>query len=108
MGSYFAESLLLTETGAGTGAIQIAGTDSDHQLPFFVTTCDYTLIGEELYAASAYLSREPVLVGTLRGQDFGKACIMAVLIVGTGLATLGIVFQSESVNYVLDLFKDFK
>ena len=33
MGSYFAESLLLTETGASTGAIQIAGTDSDHQLP---------------------------------------------------------------------------
>jgi hypothetical protein len=32
MGSYFAEALLLTETGASTGAIQIAGTDSDHQL----------------------------------------------------------------------------
>jgi len=108
MGSYFAESLLLTETGAGTGAIQIAGTDSDHQLPFFVTTCDYTLIGEELYAASAYLSREPVLVGTLRGQDFGKALIMTALILGTALATLGVVLQSDAVNYVLDLFKDFK
>jgi hypothetical protein len=108
MGSYFAESLLLTETGAGTGAIQIAGTDSDHQLPFFVTTCDYTLIGEELYAASAYLSREPVLVGTLRGQDFGKAFIMAVLVFGTVLATLGVAVQADAVNYVLDLFKDFK
>lgn len=108
MGSYFAESLLLTETGAGTGAIQIAGTDSDHQLPFFVTTCDYTLIGEELYAASAYLSREPVLVGTLRGQDFGKALIMAVLVLGTALATFGVIVQTDAVNYVLDLFKDFK
>ena len=108
MGSYFAESLLLTETGAGTGAIQIAGTDSDHQLPFFVTTCDYTLIGEELYAASAYLSREPVLVGTLRGQDIGKAFIMAVLILGTTLATFGVMIQTDAVNYVLDLFKDFK
>jgi hypothetical protein len=108
MGSYFAESLLLTETGASTGAIQIAGTDSDHQLPFFVTTCDYTLIGEELYAASAYLSREPVLVGTLRGQDIGKAIIMAALILGTTLATFGVVVQSDAVNYVLDLFKDFK
>jgi hypothetical protein len=108
MGSYFAESLLLTETGAGTGAIQIAGTDSDHQLPFFVTTCDYTLIGEELYAASAYLSREPVLVGTLRGQDFGKAFIMSVLVLGTGLATVGVIFQTEVFNYVLDLFRDFK
>ena len=108
MGSYFAESLLLTETGASTGAIQIAGTDSDHQLPFFVTTCDYTLIGEELYAASAYLSREPVLVGTLRGQDFGKGFIMSVLVLGTAFATIGVVVDSAIFNYVLDLFKDFK
>jgi uncharacterized protein DUF6754 len=108
MGSYFAESLLLTETGASTGAIQIAGTDSDHQLPFFVTTCDYTLIGEELYAASAYLSREPVLVGTLRGQDFGKAFIMSVLILGTVLATIGVIAGTENFDYVLDFFKDFK
>jgi hypothetical protein len=108
MGSYFAESLLLTETGASTGAIQIAGTDSDHQLPFFVTTCDYTLIGEELYAASAYLSREPVLVGTLRGQDVGKALIMVALVLGTTLATFGVIVQADAVNYVLDLFKDYK
>ena len=66
------------------------------------------MIGEELYAASAYLSREPVLVGTLRGQDFGKAFIMAVLVFGTALATLGVVMQTEMVHYALDLFKDFK
>ncbi|MEK7871355.1 MAG: DUF6754 domain-containing protein, partial [Nitrospirota bacterium] len=108
MGSYFAESLLLTETGASTGAIQIAGTDSDHQLPFFVTTCDYTLIGEELFAASAYLSREPILVGTLLGQDFGKAVIMSVLVIGTALATLGTVVHTDMFGYFLDLIKDFK
>ena len=85
MGSYYAESLLLTETGASTGAIQIAGTDSDHQMPFFVTTCDYTLIGEELYAASAYLSREPIQVGTLRGQDLAKVVILGALTLGTVL-----------------------
>lgn len=108
MGSYFAESLLLTETGASTGAIQIAGTDSDHQLPFFVTTCDYTLIGEELYAASAYLSREPVQVGTLRGQDIGKGFILAVLAVGTLLATAGVLFGTDAPAYLLDVFKDLK
>jgi hypothetical protein len=108
MGSYFAESLLLTETGASTGAIQIAGTDSDHQLPFFVTTCDYTLIGEELYAASAYLSREPVQVGTLRGQDMGKGFILAVLALGTLLATVGVLFGTDLPLIILDLFKDLK
>ena len=108
MGHYFAESLLLTETGASTGAIQIAGTDADHQLPFFVTTCDYTLIGEELYAASAYLSREPVQIGTLRGQDIGKAVILSVLAVGTVLATIGVVTGAQWPQIFLDLFRDLK
>ena len=108
MGSYFAEALLLTETGASTGAIQIAGTDSDHQLPFFVTTCDYTLIGEELYAASAYLSKEPIQVGTLRGQDLGKAFILGVIGVGTLLATLAVVTGATWPQLLLDLFKDLK
>lgn len=82
MGYFKAESLILAETGAATGAIQIAGTDCDDQLPFFITACDYTLIGEELYAASAYLAHEPVLLGTLKGQDFGKAMILLSLIIG--------------------------
>ncbi|HEU5408218.1 MAG TPA: DUF6754 domain-containing protein [Nitrospira sp.] len=108
MGHYFAESLLLTETGASTGAIQIAGTDADHQLPFFVTTCDYTLIGEELYAASAYLSREPVQIGTLRGQDMGKAVILSMLAVGTVVATIGVVTGAQWPQIILDLFRDLK
>lgn len=108
MGHYFAESLLLTETGASTGAIQIAGTDADHQLPFFVTTCDYTLIGEELYAASAYLSKEPVQVGTLRGQDIGKAVVLGAIAVGTVLATVAAVTGAQWPQIVLDLFRDLK
>lgn len=108
MGHYFAESLLLTETGASTGAIQIAGTDADHQLPFFVTTCDYTLIGEELYAASAYLSKEPVQVGTLCGQDIGKAVILSAIAVGTLLATIGVVTGAQWPQLILDFFRDLK
>ena len=108
MGHYFAESLLLTETGASTGAIQIAGTDADHQLPFFVTTCDYTLIGEELYAASAYLSKESVQIGTLRGQDIGKAIILTALAAGTVLATVGVVTGAQWPQFFLDLLRDLK
>ena len=86
LGNYGGESLVLAETGAMTGAIQIAGTDATTQLPFFVVACDYTLIGEELYAASAYLSREPLAVGALKGQDWGKVVFMLFLVVGTVLA----------------------
>ena len=81
MGSFFAESLILAETGNGIGAIQIAGTAQPAQLPFFVAACDYTLIGEEFFAASAYLSGEPDQLGSLKGQDVGK------LIVGAGIVT---------------------
>ncbi len=88
MGYFFAESLILAETGNMAGCIQIAGTDADTQLPFFITACDYTLMGEELYAAGAYLSRHPVLVAQLKGQDLGKAALAIFLMAGVILATL--------------------
>ena len=81
MGYFMAESLLLSEVGSSVGAIQIAGTDVDHQLPFFFTACDYTLIGEELYAAGAYLSKEPMLLSVLKVQDFGKLVFMVSVLI---------------------------
>jgi len=108
LGYYYAEALLLAETGASTGAIQIAGTDAEHQLPFFITTCDYTLIGEELYAASAYLSREPVLVGTLRGQDIGKGFLLAIMVLGAILVTVGEISSVPWFRLLLQFFSDIK
>lgn len=90
IGRFWAESLIIAETGAQSGSLQIAGTDAVNQLPFFVCACDYTLIGEELYAASAYLSREPVLLGSLKTQDYGKVLVIAVLAVFSTLAFLGL------------------
>jgi hypothetical protein len=90
IGHFYAEALVLAETGNSTGAIQIAGTDADSQLPFFICACDYTLIGEELYAGSVYLSREPLLLGALKGQDAAKAVILAILLIGSLLSLLGL------------------
>ena len=87
MGAFFAESLIMAETGNSVGAIQIAGTGQPSQLPFFVAACDYTLIGEELFAASAYLSKEPKLLGSLKGQDMGKAVILVAILLGVLLET---------------------
>jgi hypothetical protein len=104
LGTFWAESLILAETGASTGAIQIAGTDQVFQLPFFITACDYTLIGEELYAASAYLSREPLLLGSLKGQDYGKLIILAVLTIGSALLLLSKVPSLARLADVIKLF----
>jgi hypothetical protein len=90
LGHFYAESLVMAETGHSIGAIQIAGTDSDPQLPFFITTCDYTLIGEELYAASVYLSRDPLLLGSLKAQDLAKLILLLYVLIGVAAAFAGV------------------
>ena len=95
MGCFYAESLMLAETANTVGAIQIAGTAEPAQLPFFIAACDYTLIGEEFYAASAYLSGDPDQLGSLKGQDLGKLFVAFLLVIGSLLAT-GAVFAGKA------------
>jgi hypothetical protein len=105
MGAFFAESLILAETGNSIGAIQVAGTAMPAQLPFFVAACDYTLIGEEFFAASAYLSGSPEELGSLKGQDVGKVVVAALLIVGVVLATvagMGSGIAATALNFLKD------
>ncbi len=105
MGSFFAESLILAETGNGIGAIQIAGTAQPAQLPFFVAACDYTLIGEEFFAASAYLSGSPEELGSLKGQDVGKLIVWVFMAIGVTLFTVAAVTQSEPIMAIVDYIR---
>jgi hypothetical protein len=104
LGAFFAESLILAETGNSIGAIQVAGTAMPTQLPFFVAACDYTLIGEELFAASAYLSRDLRALGSLRGQDLGKALAMISIVIGVLLMTISTV-SGGSLDGLSDAFR---
>ncbi|OGL41963.1 MAG: hypothetical protein A2161_00465 [Candidatus Schekmanbacteria bacterium RBG_13_48_7] len=105
MGAFFAESLILAETGNYIGAIQIAGTAMPTQLPFFVAACDYTLIGEELFAASAYLSKDPRIIGSLRGQDMGKLTAMFFIILGTIILTLSSFSGNKTLLSIYDFLQ---
>ena len=89
LGTFEAESLILAETGNSIGALQIAGTDSTIQLSFFIVACDYTLIGEEFFAASGYLTKDPMILGSIKGQDFLKLIIGIIIVTGGILSTLG-------------------
>ncbi|MDC0262235.1 hypothetical protein OAK47_03325, partial [Planctomycetaceae bacterium] len=104
MGAFYAESLIFAETANTVGAIQIAGTAMPSQLPFFVAACDYVLIGEEFFAASAYLSGEPQQLGSLKGQDVGKFIAGLFLILGAVLMTVSqFVHRGESGEKTGDL-----
>ncbi len=106
MGSFYAESLILAEMGNAVGAIQIAGTAQPAQLPFFVAACDYTLIGEEFFAASAYLSGEPDQLGSLKGQDVGKLIVAAGIVGGVLASTLAVVTGSSLIQSLVDFFME--
>src|SRR5690606_24678296 len=98
MGAFFAEALILAETGNSVGAIQVAGTAMPAQLPFFVASCDYTLIGEEFFAASAYLTGSPEELGSLKGQDVGKVLVAIGIVLGVVFATLASITGPEGLN----------
>ncbi len=82
MGAFYAESLIFAETANAIGAIQVASSTEATQTPFFIAACDYVLIGDEFYAASAYLTRQPILVGSLAGQDWVKLSVIVSIVIG--------------------------
>jgi hypothetical protein len=98
MGRFYAESLILAETGFVNKAIQIAGTAETSQLPFFIAACDYTLIGEELFAVSAYLSKDPRLVSSLKASDWLKIATVLLL-------AIGVISMSLGSTAIFDLFQ---
>jgi hypothetical protein len=89
IGPFYAHSMTFAETFFRIGAIQLAGTARGYQIPFFAVVCDYLLIGEEIFAAGAYLSKAPTQVGSIWGQDMGKIIALALLTVGVLLTLFG-------------------
>ncbi len=106
MGFFASESLLLAEGGHHVGAVQIAGTASPVQLPFFVAACDHTLIGEEFFAAGASLAGDRPMLGSLRGQDLGKAAAIVFIVGGVVIVTLADLIGSGALLWLRDAFMD--
>ncbi|HHY12514.1 MAG TPA: hypothetical protein GX529_07775 [Firmicutes bacterium] len=87
MGNFAFDALMYAEAGAQVGAIQIGGTANTGQIPFFVAACDYALIGEEIFAAAAYLTQEPARIATIVVEDWGKFIVTGLVLLGSILAT---------------------
>ena len=96
LGTFEAESLILAETGNSINAIQIAGTDSTIQLSFFIVACDYTLIGEELFAASGYLSGNKSILASVKAQDIMKLMIAAFILIAVLWSTFNVLSGNDS------------
>ncbi len=89
IGGWYAETMLIAEGGAVIGAMQVGGTARLFQLPYLVVSCDYTLLGEEVFAGGAYLGKDPVQLGCLAGQDLCKIIASAIIVVGVVTRLMG-------------------
>ncbi len=99
LGYFYAESLIMAETGHSVGAIQLAGTTETTQLPFFIAACDYTMLGEEIYAASCYLKPEPIMLSTIKGEDALKFLFIILITIVVLLGTLGESLQPRTTTF---------
>ena len=87
--TWWAEALAFCEIGRRGGAFMIGGTDYRPYMPYFIATCDYALIGEEIFVASAYLSDDPTVKATVFAEDIMKFIVIGLTVVFTAFGLIG-------------------
>lgn len=90
IGSFREELLLAGEVGAQASVPQVGGATSTTALPLSYLVADATLIGEEVYAAEAYLSRAPEPSARLLTQDALRTMVIVTMLGLLVFAALGI------------------
>jgi len=90
IGPIYWDSIDIGFTGRKVGAITIGGTARMLQLPYVVLTNDYVFIAEELFAAGAYVSEDPIQINTVVGQDIGKMLYLVLMVVGEIILAVGL------------------
>ncbi|MFA9496684.1 MAG: DUF6754 domain-containing protein, partial [Candidatus Bathyarchaeota archaeon] len=95
IGPFWAESMMFAETFDRVGSMQVGGTARTYQIPFFAALCDYVLIGEEIFAAGAYVSGDPQQIGSIAAQDWFKIGAIGLSLIGALLSSVGIDIIAE-------------
>jgi hypothetical protein len=67
----------------------ISGADYLSNVACLAASSDYVMIGEEMLAAGAYLSKDPGQLATIRTQDLVKTALIGILVIGLVVLALG-------------------
>jgi hypothetical protein len=81
LGAMGGEAALIADTGAQRGSVTAAVTDPVGQAAVFATT-DNPLLGEELFAAGAYLKVNHAHAASLQAQDVLRWVVIAAILLG--------------------------
>jgi hypothetical protein len=88
IGAFGDEYLLMGEAANRRHIIHIGGASDPNVIPFVFATADHTLMGEDMYAAGAYLAHKPWHIASLLAQDFMRWGIVLVIITFVVINTL--------------------
>ncbi len=98
-GAVFWEAVYIMGAGAIIGSMNIAGTPRLWYIPIIITTCDYVMIGDEIYAAAAIVEKNPANIGTIFGQDIIKGIAMGLLVLSVVLISAGTTWFTSLINW---------
>jgi hypothetical protein len=87
-GNFGDEYLLMGETAARRSLSHVGGSSNPNTLPFIYTSAQETLLGEEMFAAGAYLSKIPSHIASLLTQDLARWLIILLILGSVGLNSL--------------------
>jgi hypothetical protein len=82
VGHFGEEYLLLGEAGAQREIVQMAGSNTVNVQPFLLSTSKHVLLGEEVFAAGAYLTGQPEHIASLCVQDTLRVLIVLAIVIG--------------------------
>jgi hypothetical protein len=88
IGSFADEFLLMSEVGARREIGQVGGTASPQMLPLVYASVDHALIGEEIFAAGAYLLKRTSHIASLATQDWLRTAIIIAILIGVLMSSL--------------------
>lgn len=74
------EFLLIGGTGTRKELVQVGGTSNPNALPFVFTSISQPLLGEEIYAAGAYLNGRRGHLASLLAQDAVRSILVVVVL----------------------------
>jgi hypothetical protein len=91
LGHFGAEAGLLTDAAERNNIVTIGASDSLSAQSILFAASQQPLIGEELYAVSAYLSNDPVHTASLTVQDILRWLLILFLLGGAILKLVGLI-----------------
>jgi hypothetical protein len=87
IGAMGPEAALIADSGTRRGSVVAAVTDPVGQAAVYATT-DHPLLGEELFAAGAYLKVHPAHAASLQAQDAVRWIAVGAVLLGAVISTL--------------------